>query len=71
MPLVDGNHVTRDGRRYRCGAPEQAKPVEYNPDPGVDVSAILQAAVDRECAPPWVRHPEPWDNVVVRRVPRQ
>jgi hypothetical protein len=41
------------------------------PTPAFDVSAILQAAVDRECAPPWVRHPEPWDNVVVRRAPRQ
>lgn len=38
------------------------------PEPAAgDVDAMLEAAVQRECAPPWVRHPEPWDNVVVRR----
>lgn len=31
------------------------------------VAAFLDRAVELECAPPWVRHPEPWTDVVVRR----
>jgi len=32
-----------------------------------DVAAKLAQRVAMESAPPWVRHPEPWDNVVYRR----
>lgn len=31
-----------------------------------DVDAFLRAAVRHEVAPPWERHPEPWDNLVLR-----
>ncbi len=71
MPLVGGVHRTADGRVYQCKprvpnameAAAQSEPVEAP----IDVHAALQDAVDRETAPPWVRHPVPWDNVVVRR----
>ena len=68
MERVDGFHIARDGRRYKCGVPQQGgqpRPAD-GAEPGIDVHAVLTAAVERECAPPWVRHPEPWDNVVRR-----
>jgi hypothetical protein len=67
----DGNHYTSNGRRFPCGAPVrggQVRTQDLVEEPAADVHATLAAAVKRECAPPWVRHPEPWDNVVLRRV---
>lgn len=69
MRLVDGKHIAKDGRRYLCGAPRGGKPrdVDLVEEDSLDVHSALEAAVRRESAPPWVRHPQPWDNVVGRR----
>lgn len=71
MPrLEDGHHHTSNGRRFPCGSPRrggQARTQDLIDEPAADVHAILDAAVQRECAPSWERHPEPWDNIAPRR----
>lgn len=35
----------------------------------LDVDHMLERSVRREIAPPWIRHPVPWDNVAGRIAP--
>lgn len=64
---ADGFHYTKNRRRYPCATPQrggQARPQDLVSEATADVHSALEAAVQREIAPPWERHPQPWDNVV-------
>lgn len=47
-----------------CSLPcKRAHALHPNPaEPVWSVDQVLQAAVERECAPPWVRHPQAWTD---------
>lgn len=73
MPLVDGLHVSARGRKFVCGRTRArrgsgyVRPEECSNLAAPNTDAVLTDAVRRECLPPWLRHPQPWTDVVVRR----
>lgn len=57
----------RRKRNTQAAGPRPPSRAPQVRESAADVMAALDAAVAMECAPPWVRHPEPWTDVVVRR----
>lgn len=66
-PVEERNGKQRTVCSNRCRAILAAKARNAPEEPFVDWEGILAAKVRQESAPPWERHPVPWDNVSRRK----